>query len=156
MLEVRIPGRGVQTYRYLVLDFNGTLALDGALLPGVTDRLLALSRVLEIQVITADTFGSAADAMRDLPIGLTVLDAQARGEAKAAVVRKLGAYRTAAVGNGSNDVAMLKRAALGIAVNGPEGCAREALLAADILAPDVGTALDLLLQPERLVATLRR
>jgi soluble P-type ATPase len=156
MLDIRIPGRGAQSYRYLVLDLNGTLALDGALLPGVADRLRALSGLFGIQVITADTFGKAADSLRDLPLELMVLDARARGEVKAAAVEKLGGSRTIAVGNGSNDGAMLKEAALGIAVNGPEGCAREALLAADILAPDIRAALDLLLEPERLVATLRR
>lgn len=61
----------------------------------------------------------------------------------------------AAVGNGANDAAMLREAALGIAVLGPEGLAAEALLAADVLVRDVRDALDLLLQPERLVATWR-
>lgn len=156
MLEVRVPGRELQSYRYLVLDFNGTLALDGVLLPAVADCLRALSTLLKIQVITADTFGKAADALKGLPLELTVLDAQARGEAKADAVRKLGSYQTVAIGNGSNDAAMLKEAALGIVVNGPEACASEALLAADIITSDIEAALGLFLKPERLVATLRR
>jgi soluble P-type ATPase len=50
---------------------------------------------------------------------------------------------------------MLSAAALGIAVLGPEGLAREAWEAADILTPDILAALDLLLHPQRLVATWR-
>ena len=60
-----------------------------------------------------------------------------------------------AVGNGRNDRLMLKEAALGIAVLQAEGAAAEALLAADVVAPDILAALDLLLAPEGLIATLR-
>ena len=50
---------------------------------------------------------------------------------------------------------MLQEAALGIAVLGPEGLAAEALLAADVVVASIEDALDLLLRPHRLVATLR-
>jgi soluble P-type ATPase len=51
---------------------------------------------------------------------------------------------------------MLRAAALGIAVLAGEGLAVEALLAADVLALGPSDALDLLLNPRRLAATLRR
>lgn len=51
---------------------------------------------------------------------------------------------------------MLAAAALGIAVLGPEGLATEALQAADLVVGQVEDALDLLLHPTRLLATLRR
>ena len=50
---------------------------------------------------------------------------------------------------------MLKAASLGVLVRQREGAAGEALTAADVLAPGIVEALDLLLQPQRLVATLR-
>jgi soluble P-type ATPase len=59
------------------------------------------------------------------------------------------------VGNGANDAAMLKTAALGVAVNGAEGAAPNAILSADIYVPNILDALDLLLFPDRLRATLR-
>jgi soluble P-type ATPase len=68
----------------------------------------------------------------------------------------LGADQVIAIGNGSNDAAMLREAAVGIAVLGPEGLALDALLAADVAAPDILTALDLLRDPARLIATLRK
>ena len=70
-------------------------------------------------------------------------------------MEELGPERVAAIGNGANDAAMLRRAALGIAVMGGEGLAAACLNAADAIAPDIGTALDLLLWPRRLIATLR-
>ena len=64
--------------------------------------------------------------------------------------------KVVAVGNGANDAAMLHKASLGIAVLGGEGLALACLTAADIVVPDIGAALDLLLQPRRILATLRR
>jgi soluble P-type ATPase len=67
----------------------------------------------------------------------------------------LGAEHVVAVGNGRNDVAMFEAAALGIAVLGPEGAAGVLLQVADVVVPDVYVALELLLHPRRLKATLR-
>jgi soluble P-type ATPase len=50
---------------------------------------------------------------------------------------------------------MLAAAGLGIAVLGPEGLAKGAMEAADVVAPGILAALDLLLKHKRLVATLR-
>ena len=81
---------------------------------------------------------------------------QKQAEAKLDYIKKLGAHTVIAVGNGANDAAMLERAALGIAVIGPEGAAVKTLLFADVIAPDIHSALELLLFPKRLIATLRR
>lgn len=156
MIEVAIPGRGTFVYDHLVLDFNGTLACDGVLLTGVAGRLRSLSAVLVLHVVTADTFGTASGELAGVPLNPTVLGPEEQAEAKAALVERLGARRTVAIGNGANDAAMLKIASLGIVVDGSEGCARETLLAADVVVPDLRAALDLLLKPERLIATLRR
>ncbi len=68
----------------------------------------------------------------------------------------LSADRVVAIGQGANDSAMLKAAALGICVQSREGVAIETLLAADIFVPDIFTALELLEKPLRIVATLRK
>lgn len=67
MLEVVIPGFGSLRLRHLVLDCNGTLAVDGSMLPGVRRRLRALSRPFDIHVVTADTFSAARVVLADLP-----------------------------------------------------------------------------------------
>ena len=59
------------------------------------------------------------------------------------------------IGNGANDALVLEAAALGIVVLGPEGASSRALRAADIVCSAVTDALDLLLDPTALAATLR-
>ena len=68
----------------------------------------------------------------------------------------LGAAQVMALCQGANDADLLREAVLGIWVLGPEGTAVEALMAADVVAPGVLDALELLRRPLRLVATLRR
>jgi soluble P-type ATPase len=154
-MEVAIPGFGTLSVRYLVLDYNGTLAIDGRLLPRVKARLERLARTLRIHVVTADTFGKARSGMRGVECTLEILQGGAEERAKAAYVRRLGASGVACIGNGRNDRLMLRAAALGIAVLQAEGAAAETLAAADVVAPSISDALDLFLRPRRLVASLR-
>ena len=155
MIAIDIPGFGHLALRHLVLDFNGTLACDGALLPGVVDRIIGLSLQLDVHVLTANTTGTSVSALAGLPLTLTVLDGPPEDEAKLAYVKNLGAESCASVGNGLNDRLMLEACALGIAVIGPECTAAKILTAADIIAPGITEALDMLLHPVRLLATLR-
>ncbi len=59
MLTLDIPGRKPVEAEHLVLDYNGTLAVDGCIIQGVADRLKKLSSVIRVHVLTADTFGTA-------------------------------------------------------------------------------------------------
>lgn len=156
MLEIQIPGYKQLRLRHLVLDFNGTLALDGVLIPGTEERLIRLSKLLDIHVITADTFGGARDATRKLPVSLSILAEPDQAGAKASFVDALRAERCAAIGNGRNDYRMLQAAELGIAVIQGEGAAQAAIAAADLVFTSINDALDALLSPARLVAGLRR
>lgn len=155
MITESIPGFADIAVSHLVLDYNGTLALDGAPLVGVRERVEALSEHLSIHVVTADTFGRAAEVLSDWPVFLTVLTPGQEAEQKATYVQTLGADTVAAVGNGRNDCRMLSLACVGMAVIGPEGVASPALLSADLVCPDIFGALDLLVHPHRLKATLR-
>jgi len=155
MISQTIPGFGALRLQHLVLDYNGTLALDGGLLPAARPRLRALARLVSVHVVTADTFGTVERALRGLPCKVVVLAAARQDAAKARYVRALGERRTACIGNGRNDRLMLRAARLGIAVLGREASAAAALAAADVVAPSIEVALDLLLKPMRLTATLR-
>ena len=156
MLTIDIPDYRLLTLDYLVLDMNGTLAVDGVVLPGVAERLHLLRSRLDITLLTANTHGGGAEAAKMLGIQFRQLEPGPGGPQKEAFVAALGAERVAAMGNGANDAAMLAAAALGIAVNGTEGMSTAALLAADIYVPNILDALDLLLHPDRLRASLRR
>ena len=156
MIDIEVPGRAHYRLGYLLLDVNGTLALDGRLIEGVEQRLTDLQPLIAVQLITADSRGQQQAI--DTRLGMQAVRIAARDEArqKAALVRQLGRQGVCAIGNGANDAQMLRDAAIGIAVVGEEGLAVEALTAADIVAPHINAALDLLLYPMRLAATLRR
>jgi soluble P-type ATPase len=159
MIEVDVPGYRMFRLRHLVLDVNGTLALDGALLPGVAERLAALKDELDVHLVTADTHGRQKEMDRQLDLVAVILPpsspARSQREAKAAFVRELGAEGVVAMGNGNNDAGMVEAAGLGIAVLGPEGLATWTLTAADVVCGSINEGLDLLLYPDRLRATLR-
>ena len=155
MIKIDIPDFGRLRLAHLVLDYNGTLAFDGRLLSEVADLLGLLSAHLQIHIITADTFGSVQQTFAASPFTIHVLPPGNEAEGKAEYVRRLGSMSAVCIGNGRNDRLMLQEAALGIAVLQREGTATQALLAADILIPSIVDALDLLLNPRRITATLR-
>ena len=155
MLEIDIPGYRALRLAHLVLDNNGTLACDGELVDGVGDRLAALAGMLQIHILTADTFGKVRAQLIGVPCDLSILPAVDQDRRKLEYIQRLGPEATVCVGNGRNDRLMLQHAGLGIVVVQAEGAAVQTVLAADVLSPDILTALDLLIYPLRLVATLR-
>lgn len=155
MITIDIPGRGMLQLKYIVLDYNGTMAKDGMLLPGVEERLNRLSDGMEVYILTADTFGKCRDQCKGIKGTVQILSQPIGAGEKEAFVKRLGAEHTVAVGNGANDRLMLAKAALGIVVLGPEGTSVQALQNADVVVGDINEGLDLLLYPKRLIATLR-
>jgi soluble P-type ATPase len=156
MVKINIPGKEeTLEIHHLVLDFNGTLALDGRIMPGVADLLGELAKSLQVHVVTAGTFGGVEREIAGIPCTLKVLDGPDQTGQKERYVEDLGAAHTACVGNGRNDRAMLEIARLGILVIQEEGAAKESLLAADVVCSGIMDALQLLLRPLRLTATLR-
>jgi P-type E1-E2 ATPase len=156
MIEIDIPGRGLLRLSHAVLDVNGTLAVDGRLIDGVAERLARLREQVSVHLLTADTHGAQAEIDKALNLRAHRLAPGGERAQKAEFVNPLGASAVVAIGNGANDVGMLKAAALSIAVIGREGASGEAVAAADIVVVGIADALDLLLNPKRLVATLRR
>ena len=156
MISIDIPGRGQFELEHLVLDVNGTLAFDGKLIDGVPQVLADLQGLLEVHLVTADTHGHQAEIDRALNLTATRLQKGNEPQQKAEYVLQLGAERVAAIGQGANDAGMLAAAAIGISLVSPEGLAVETLQAADLLMPDILSALDLFKNPMRMVASLRK
>ena len=119
-------------------------------------KLSTLQGLVSIHLLTADTHGK--QYLIDQQLGLTAVRIQPGGEAlrKAEYVNRLGREDVVAIGQGANDVEMLKAAKLGICVLSVEGVARDTLLACDLVAPTILSALELLEKPARLTASLRR
>jgi soluble P-type ATPase len=155
MIKVEIPNYGKLELKHFVTDFSGTLSEDGRVLPGVKKKLNALACTLKIHVITSDTFGRAEKELVGVNCILHILKGEGHILQKEKYVQDLGADAVAALGNGNNDVNMLRVAKLGIAVCLKEGCSVGALTASKILVMSPIDAIDLLLNPKRLIATLR-
>jgi len=155
MIEINIPGNKILQLEHLVLDYNGTIAFDGALIDGVKESLAELSQMLTVHVITADTFGSVKKALEDIDCKLVVIPLEHQDAAKLEYVKNLGREQTVSMGNGVNDRLMLKASALGVAVIQGEGAAFETIASANVVCTDILSALSLLIHPLRLIATLR-
>jgi P-type E1-E2 ATPase len=157
MIELSIPGVGTVRLNHLVCDINGTLAVDGRLTEGVNRLIGALRDRLEIHLLTADTFGRQTIIDQQLNLIANRLQpGEDENRQKADFVAQLGADRVVAIGQGANDAGMLRTARIGICVLSTEGTAVETLLAADVAAPNILAALEMLEKPLRLVATLRK
>jgi soluble P-type ATPase len=152
MIHIDIPKWGIIELQHAVFDVNGTLAVDGTSIPGVVDRLKSLADLLSLHALTAGTHGNLARLEQALDLPLHIIES---GEEKTSYVQQLGPAHVIAFGNGMNDVGMLRLAAIGVAVLAGEGVAMDALQVADVLALGPIDAIDLLLNPKRLVATLR-
>ena len=145
MIEIEIPGYKKLRLDHLVLDYNGTIAVDGEIVEGVKENLDSLSQKLSIHVLTADTFGSVEANLQGLPCQLSVLPMENQDAAKLRYVEALGTGAVVTIGNGRNDAGMLKVAVLGIAVLQEEGTAMAAFTSADLCITSISEALDLLL-----------
>ncbi|HSY75286.1 MAG TPA: HAD hydrolase family protein [Bacteroidia bacterium] len=157
MLKLSIPGfKEDITIHHLALDFNGTLAIDGKLIKGVKDALISISKKVNVHVLTGDTHGTAKEELKGIPCEITLLPKINQAIEKQKNIRKLKPATVIAIGNGRNDLLMLKTSAIGIIVVQKEGASAETLMAADIVCPDILTALGLINNPSRLIATLRK
>ncbi len=155
MIEIEIPGFGPVRLAHLVSDFTGTLSVDGKLLPGVKEALNRLAESMTIHILTADTFGRAKEELVGVRCQTHILTGPDHDVQKEEYVKKLGLESVVAFGNGKNDRRMLKAARVGVAVSEGEGCAVEAIMAADIHVRSALDGLTLLLNPLRCKATLR-
>jgi soluble P-type ATPase len=158
-IAIDIPGFGKLQINSVLSDYTGTLTFSGKLVPGVRDRLRRLAELVDVHVVTADTFGTAAKELKGLPLVCRRLNGQKEDVQKARYAEELNPRYVASFGNGNNDRRHLKlvkeAGGLAVAVENGEGCALEAILNANFLVVGAVNALDLLLEPTRLRATLR-
>jgi soluble P-type ATPase len=155
MITIDIPGYKKIEAEHLVLDYNGTLAIDGTLITGVREILNSLAADVKIHIITANTFGKITENLVDIDCNLVIIHNNNQQLQKAKFISDLGENAVIAIGNGMNDALMLKNAALGIVVIQKEGAAVKSLENADIVCNNIIDALELLKNPLRIIATLR-
>jgi soluble P-type ATPase len=151
---IDIPGFGSLELENVVLDLNGTLTEAGDFIPGVLGYLDALrAEGLKIYVLSGDTRGGLKQIFELSPDIETVLTETA--EDKRTFVESIGPERTVCIGNGNIDVEMFKVAKLSICTVQAEGATTRAMLEADIIVTHIKHAFEILLDPAKLIATLR-
>jgi len=156
MISLEIPGfKGPLHIEHVLLDFNGTLAIDGKLIHGVKEILNELAQRVTLHVLTGNTFGTVETELQEVKCKVVPLPSRDLGKEKEKYLHQLNPLQVISIGNGRNDTLMLKESVIGIVVIQKEGAASEAILSADVVCTDIFDALDLLSKPLRLIATLR-
>jgi|HubBroStandDraft_5_1064220.scaffolds.fasta_scaffold682074_1 soluble P-type ATPase len=157
-IAIDIPGFGKRHIRTIVSDYTGTHSCGGAIHTDVKRRLREVAALVDLHIVTADSFGTAESDLAGIAVPYKLRTARHDIE-KADYVSQFDLQYVAAFGNGNNDRLMLKAVkeggGLAIAVDNGEGCAMDAMRSADLFIAGAANALDLLLDPVRLKATLR-
>ena len=159
-IPIVIPGYPDTHLRYLVTNYKGTICCGDFLVPGVKERLIKLSEVLNVCIFTDGAFGTVREQLSGVTCELHQLHEDHQDEQKVCFVKSLGPLNeTAVMGNGNIDHLMLKLVRAGggvaIAVDNGEGVSGRASDAAELSIHGSLNALDLLLDPRHLISTMR-
>ena len=155
MPKYSLYSKGDVELNHIVSDLNGTLAVDGHIIEGVSLRFNKLTQLgFQIHVVTGDINGDAKKLLEDYPCELHVVNMnnkfQSQAEQKLNFIEGLGKQSVIAFGNGANDESMLEAAAIGVCVCEAEGVSLMARDKSDILVNSINDGLDLLLYPKRI------
>jgi len=155
-MKIDIPNVGSYSIENIVFDFNGTLAKDGKVPPRVYRQILGLAQDFNVFIITADTFGTVEEIFNGTDVKIEIVSKDNGTLDKKHLIESLDSEETIALGNGSNDVLMLKESAISIAVLGQEGLSIEALKNSDLIIKNINDFFEMMKEPKKLVATLRK
>lgn len=155
MIKIDIPGSRTIEAEHLVLDFNGTIAIDGRFIDGVLGLLVQASENMNVHVLTADTFGTVLGELKGLPVTIKILKPERQDQQKLNYVKDLGAIHVIAIGNGKNDHLMLRESALSIGIIQAEGAYSQIIYDTHLICTSINDALSMVVNPKRLIATLR-
>ncbi|MEO8186171.1 MAG: hypothetical protein ABI580_02260, partial [Burkholderiaceae bacterium] len=104
MIKLAIPGFGPLEISRVVTDYTGTHSFKGVVRRSVRTRLARLAKLVEIHVLTVDTFGTARRELAQLPVELHLLNNKRRNDKeKQRFVLKYQPKHVAAFGNGTID-----------------------------------------------------
>ena len=154
MIEYIIPGRENLIIENVCLDYNGTIACDGELIDGVKEKIKQLKDLVNVYILTADTYGTVEKQCEGLGAVVKKFDRAEASLCKEEIIKSLG-KNTAAVGNGLNDIQMFDNAVLSIAVIEKEGLYAKLINHADIVSTSIIDAIDIILNKNKMKAVLR-
>jgi soluble P-type ATPase len=148
------PGVGQIELNTIILDLNGTLAINGQIVAGAEQRIVQLrEKGYKIILFTGDQRGNAAQLAEK--IGIEVKKASNSDE-KEKLTLELEVDKTVAIGNARIDIGTFKHTKLRIATLQAEGIHTGILEYVDIIIPSINDALDLLINENSFNATMRK
>jgi len=157
-IVIEIPGFGTRAIRTMVSDYTGTLSRAGKLSPGVKQSLLKLLELIDVEIVTSDSYGSAEQEFEGI-LKPHFMTQERHDVEKQDFVKRFPLQHVIAFGNGNNDRLLLgtvkQAGGVAIAVDNGEGCAVDTLLAAHLFVTGAVNALNLLLETRASKATLR-
>ncbi len=154
-MKINIPDFKELNIKNLICDFNGTIAKNGKLIDGVSEQINKLAEQINIYVITADTFGTVEEQLKNVNCKILKIKNNNQAQQKLDLLIELNPSNTVCFGNGRNDELMLLNAVIGIGILEAEGIYAKNLLSADIICKSISNAFELFLTPNKLIATLR-
>lgn len=154
MISVDIPGYENFKFENVVFDYNGTLAVDGRIDECTRQKLVELSLIINVYILTADTYGSVKKQCEGLDVFVITFPNNEAGKHKRAIVEKLQG-ESICVGNGFNDIGMCSVADLSVAIIGEEGSSGKLIGACDIVVHSRKDLFHLFFNTDRIKATLR-
>lgn len=156
MISIQRSGQPNLEIEFLLIDYEGTLAVDGRIHPKAKDKINLLSKRLKVYILTGGEREKVEEHLRNVKAEILFVEEGETSREKLNLLRKLGPEKAVAIGNGTDDVPLLEEVGFGICVIGKEGAAGGALIRADLVVTDILYGLDFLLKPLRQKATLRR
>lgn len=155
MLKYKIPGREDIEIENIVFDYNGTIAVDGKVLEGVKELLPELEKYVDIYILTADTYGTVKKECSHIGAKVLTFPKENAGKSKNEIIKRINGQKTICIGNGFNDILMFKEAIISIAVIEGEGASGKLLPYADIITTSIIDGINIILNENRMKATLR-
>lgn len=138
----------------IVLDLNGTLAVQGKIVNGAKERLRKVNDLgIRVLLFTGDARGNANSFCSELGIEFKKAGSQREKEQ---FFLELDTKKTAAIGNARIDNGNFKHAKLSIATLQAEGIHTGILKHVDIIVLSINDALDLFLDVDTMKATMRK
>jgi len=156
MISIQRPGMESLDIHFVLIDFEGTLAMDGRVHPKAKDKVNLLSKRATITILTKSNREKVEETLKKMKVEILYVTEEDSSQQKLNVLQRLGPHQTAVIGNGLDDVRIMEQAGLGLCVIGKEGSSAEAVVKADLVVTNVLDALDFLLKPMRQRAALGR
>lgn len=148
-----ITNSGEFEIKTIVLDLNGTLSVKGKIPDGVKERFSKLKEMdIDVFLFTGDQRGTAEDLCRKLGIDFKKAKSV---EDKERFFLEFDPETTAAIGNARIDIGKFKHAKISVATIQSEGIHTDIIQHVDIIVPSILDALDLFIDPNSLIATMK-